>query len=212
MEQFVNLTELDKRYGRTPTQTGGSICVRGVNSLAKLPEHGGAFSEDAARQVGFRLPSAMALETSFRSGARVAPVGSDSVVSAPGASRVGTEKLAGPDVAATESPPVMENTAALRHMLKWQFGACPEEWGPLCRLVKGATRYAKSYALAYGFARGAPCAARRRPHANLYAEDSPKSSPDPARQVYLAFSASFRAGPHRLPQGNVDWSDLPGAF
>ena len=180
-----------------------------MKSFAKLPAGGSFFSEDVAQRAGFRMQSVKALVW-------VVVVGRSSGVSAPGASRVGTEKFACPNGTATEGSPVMKSAAALRDMFKWQCGACSEESGPLDCLVESAMRYTESSAFEHVLVRGAPRAPRCRPRASPFAEDYPESSPDPEWQLFLAFSAGYAPGhlavePYRLSQGRVAWGDLPGA-
>ena len=63
---------------------GGKTHVCGVNSLARLPVHGGVLSEDAAQLAGYCMPSVLGLKTPLHSGVRVAIVDRDAAASVPG--------------------------------------------------------------------------------------------------------------------------------
>ena len=213
LEQTVNSSEFDKANGRIPPQPDGKTQAWGVNSSARLLAHGGVFSEDAAQQAGYCMPSAEVLKTSLHLGARESSLDHDAVVSVPGEARGVTDTFAGPNGAAPGGSPFVDNTAALRAMFESLFGACSEDPVALDRLVESAMRYADPYAPEFGFARRSPRATYRRPRASPYAGDFPKCASTPAWHVYSAASRTFAPDhlavePYRLPEGCVDLADF----
>ena len=74
---------LNDQYGRMPMQSDGSTLAWGVNSFARLPVHGGAFSEDVAQTAGHSMPCVRSLKTSLYSGLWAAVVDYNPAVSAP---------------------------------------------------------------------------------------------------------------------------------
>ena len=121
-----------------PRQSDSETLVRGVNSFASHPLHGGVFPEDVAQKARYRMPSVEALETSLNSGVWAAIIGRGAVVPAPGALREGTGKFAGPTGVEVEGSPVMKNIAALCAVLKWHLGVCSEGLSALCHSAECA--------------------------------------------------------------------------
>ena len=68
-----------------PLQPDGVSRVRGVNSLARLPVRGGAFSQDVALQIGYCTQCLTGLDAALNSVLWVAIVCRVAVATAPGA-------------------------------------------------------------------------------------------------------------------------------
>ena len=156
------------------------------------------------------MPSAQTLETPSGTGLWAAVVGDDAALSVPGIPQKGTERFVGADAKLVSGSRVMRNAAALGRTFKELFGSCPVAGGPLEALLVDAFRYTELYASECGFARNSSRLPRRRPRWSLFAEDLPKTSVGPARQLFCAVSGRFAPNhaavePRRLLQGKVVW-------
>ena len=89
-----------------------------------------SFPKMPPQQAGYPMPSVEAQETSLHSGAWVAIVDHDAVACAPGEAPGETGTFLGPNGAALECSPVVNNAAALCAKFKLQFGACCEDPAP----------------------------------------------------------------------------------
>ena len=56
LEPTANPSQYGEAYGKMPLQPDGVSRVWGANSFAQVPAHGGVFAQDAAKQIGFRMP------------------------------------------------------------------------------------------------------------------------------------------------------------
>ena len=128
---------------RTPTCRFGptGYIVSGV--LTRSPSRRspvGSSPQDAAQQIGYRIPIQEGLDMALNSGLRAAAVYRDAIATAPGASLMGEVEYVRPDGAPMTAPPALKNVASLCKLFRWQFGDCSFSSGPAEGLLSGEAR------------------------------------------------------------------------
>ena len=96
VEQIVDSDAFGPTYGNLPAQLDGSSRVWALNSVARLPGHGGAPSEGVAQQIGYRMPSLAGLGTALHFRLWVAATDRESAATVRGASPRADEEFVGP--------------------------------------------------------------------------------------------------------------------
>ena len=145
-QPVVSPERFERSYGYAPLQPDGASRVWGVNSSAQLAVRGGAFSQDAAQQIGYHMPRLKGLGAALNSSLWAVIVGRDAIATVPGASVKGQAEYTRPDGVTTRGPQVLKNAASLSSPFRWQFVGHSQDPEPPEGILSGAMRYARHYA------------------------------------------------------------------